>query len=345
MKINTRWLKSIHQYHSKLLVLLAFIAVNTLLFTNSANAQSDKKILFEADGITLKKAFENLEKLSGNTIAYNNTLLNDQKRAYVARGLRPLNEILDLLLKGLPFNYKINPNGNIVITAKSLVSGKLIGLVVDENNEPVPAATIKVIELNVLAQTNNNGEFNLNVAAGTYTIEARFISYEIARKQLVKITNGATTRLHFQLKAADNSLNEVVVTALGIKRQEKALGYAVTKIDSTQLTDAVSTNWTDALSGKVAGLNLIRSNSGPAGSNKIILRGENNLTGDNEALIVLDGVVINNSGGRRTANSSDGVYGTGSDNMPADYGSSINDINPEDIESVTVLKGPGAAEL
>ncbi|MNK33264.1 TonB-dependent Receptor Plug Domain protein [compost metagenome] len=345
MKINTRWLKNIHQYHSKLLVLLAFIAVNTLLFTNSANAQSDKKIQFEADGITLKKAFENLEKLSGNTIAYNNTLLNDQKKAYVARGLRPLSEIMDLLLKGLPFNYKINANGNIVITAKSLVSGKLTGVVVDENNEPVPAATIKVVELNVLTQTNNNGEFNLNVAAGTYTIEARFISYEIARKQQVKITNGATTRLNFQLKAADNSLNEVVVTALGIKRQEKALGYAVTKIDSTQLTDAVSTNWTDALSGKVAGLNLIRSNSGPAGSNKIILRGENNLTGDNEALIVLDGVVINNSGGRRTANSSDGVYGTGSDNMPADYGSSINDINPEDIESVTVLKGPGAAAL
>jgi len=345
MKINTRWMKSIHQYHSKLIRLMTFIFVGMLSISNNANAQSDKKILFEADGITLKKAFENVEKLSGNTIAYNNTQLNDQKKVYIARGLRPVNEVMNLLLKGLPFSYKINANGSIVITAKNIVSGKLTGIVVDENNDPVPAATIKVVELNLLGQTNNNGEFNLNVAAGTYTLEARFISYEVAHKQQVKITNGATTKVNFKLKAADNSLNEVVVTALGIKRQEKALGYAVTKIDSTQLTDAVSTNWTDALSGKVAGLNLIRSNSGPAGSNKIILRGENNLTGDNEALIVLDGVVINNSGGRRTANGSDGVYGTGSDNMPADYGSSINDINPEDIESVTVLKGPGAAAL
>ena len=90
---------------------------------------------------------------------------------------------------------------------------------------------------------------------------------------------------------------------------------------------------------------MVRSNSGPTGSNKIILRGENNLTGDNEALIVVDGVIINQGSGRRNAISGESIYGTGSDNMPVDYGSSINDINPEDIESVTVLKGPGAAAL
>src|SRR5690606_21178503 len=74
-------------------------------------------------------------------------------------------------------------------------------------------------------------------------------------------------------------------------------------------------------------------------------RGENNLTGDNEALIVIDGVVINNSSARRTANAGESVYGTSSDNMPADYGSGLNDINPEDIENLTVLKGPAAAAL
>src|SRR5882762_7926806 len=140
-------------------------------------------------------------------------------------------------------------------------------------------------------------------------------------------------------------MENVVGTALGIKKSERSLGYALTKVDSTQLTQATSLNWTDALSGKVAGLNLIRSGSGPAASSKIILRGENNLTGDNEALIVVDGVVINQGSGRRNAISGESVYGTSSDNMPADYGSSINDINPEDIESVTVLKGPGAAAL
>jgi len=142
-------------------------------------------------------------------------------------------------------------------------------------------------------------------------------------------------------------MESVVVTALGIKREEKALGYSVAKVKGEELTEALSSNWTDALSGKVAGLNLVRSNSGPAGSNKIILRGESNLTGgsENEALIVVDGVVINQGSGRRSAVGGETAYGTGSDNMPADYGSGLNDINPEDIESVSVLKGPGAAAL
>ncbi|WP_431213684.1 TonB-dependent receptor plug domain-containing protein [Puia sp. P3] len=90
----------------------------------------------------------------------------------------------------------------------------------------------------------------------------------------------------------------------------------------------------------MAGLTLVRSNSGPVGTNKIILRGENNLTGDNEALIVVDGVVINQGSGRRSAISGEVPYGTSSDNMPADYGSNTNDLNPEDIESVQILKVP-----
>ncbi|RQO71851.1 SusC/RagA family TonB-linked outer membrane protein [Pedobacter sp. KBW06] len=208
------------------------------------------------------------------------------------------------------------------------------------DGQPLPGVTISNDQKKVLGTTDGNGFFTVKVIRGTQ-ISFNMVGYEPARRMITVATN----TMMVNMNSSSSDLNEVVVTALGIKRQEKALGYSVTKIDSNQLTDAVSNNWTDALSGKVAGLNLVRSNGGPAASNKIILRGENNLTGDNEALIVLDGVIINNSGGRRTANASDNVYGTGSDNMPADYGSSVNDINPEDIESVTVLKGPGAAAL
>lgn len=344
MKINTGWMKNIHQYHSKLIIMMAFIAVSMFSIMNNAHAQSDKKILFEADGITLKKAFESVEKLSGNTIAYNNTQLNDQKKVYVSRGQRSVGEVMELLLKGLPFSYKISGN-NIVIAAKNMNTGKLTGLVVDEANVAIPAVTIKVVELNLLVQTNNNGEFNLNVAPGVYTVEARFISYETARKQLIKVSNGLTTKINFTLKSADNSLNEVVVTALGIKREERALGYANTTVKGEALTNAISGNWLDALSGKVAGLNLIRSNGGPTGSIKVVLRGESDLSGSSEALIVVDGVAISGGSGRSTAIAGESVYGTSSDNMPADYGSGLNDINPEDIESVSILKGPGAAAL
>jgi TonB-linked SusC/RagA family outer membrane protein len=156
---------------------------------------------------------------------------------------------------------------------------------------------------------------------------------------------GNKSVINIELKKRSNDLEGVVVTALGIKREERSLGYSATVVKGEELTGALSGNWTDALSGKVAGLNLIRSNSGPAGSNKIILRGENNLTGNNEALIVVDGVVINQGSGRRSDVAGEAVYGTSSDNMPADYGSGLNDINPEDIETVSVLKGPGAAAL
>ena len=187
--------------------------------------------------------------------------------------------------------------------------------------------------------TNENGEFSIFAGTGeTLT----FSSIGFATRKILITTQ---TELSVFLAPDQKVLESVVVTALGIRKSERSLGYALTKVDSSQLTNAVSSNWLDALSGKVAGLNLIRSGSGPAASSKIILRGENNLTGDNEALIVLDGVVINNSSGKRSANASDQVYATNSDNLPADYGSSVNDINPEDIESVSVLKGPAAAAL
>lgn len=198
------------------------------------------------------------------------------------------------------------------------------------------------------AITNEKGIFTFpQLKLGEiYDLTFSSIGYETqVHKGFVVKQAGKSNTLLIRLKSKAKDLNEVVVTALGIKKSQRSLGYALTKVDSNQLTDAVSQNWMDALSGKVAGLNLVRSGSGPAATSKIILRGENNLTGDNEALIVVDGVVVNNGSGRRTANSSDLVYATNSDNLPADYGSSVNDINPEDIESVSVLKGPAAAAL
>ena len=213
------------------------------------------------------------------------------------------------------------------------------GLVTDAAKQPLSGVTLTVNSKNI-AVTNAEGKFNFTAVKNSRVLFS-FIGYQsITYTPLANIPN-----LKIVLQQAVNTLDTVIVTALGITRKERALGYSASTVKGEQLTDAISANWTDAMSGKVAGLNMIRSGSGPNGSNKIILRGENNLTGDNEALIVVDGVVINQGSGRRSAISGESAYGTSSDNMPADYGSSINDINPDDIESVTVLKGPGAAAL
>lgn len=226
-------------------------------------------------------------------------------------------------------SFAQTPTQNIVIKGTVLddQDGQiLIGTTITDNNKKF------------LGVTNEKGNYTITIVKGT-TVLYNMVGYTTLRKTFNNNENNATIRL----ASSTSQLSEVVVTALGIKREEKALGYAVTKVDSTQLTNAVSSNWTDALSGKVAGLNLVR-NSGPAGSNKIILRGENNLTGDNEALIVIDGVVASSSS-KRSAATGGGVYGTSGDIMPVDFGSGINDLNPDDIESVTVLKGPAASAL
>lgn len=245
------------------------------------------------------------------------------------------------------FFFKLLLIGTLVISSQSVFAQQATtqsitvkGKVIDDNDgQGIPGITITDNTRKVLGVTNERGDFSVSITKGT-AISFSMIGYTTVSRTYTEAQSNSVIRI----KESSSQLSEVVITtALGIKRSERALGYATTTIDSNNITNAISSNWTDALSGKVAGLNLVR-NSGPAGSNKIILRGENNLTGDNEALIVIDGVVASSSS-RRTAATGGGAYGTGGDIMPVDFGSGLNDLNPEDIESVTVLKGPAASAL
>ncbi|HEX8330480.1 MAG TPA: SusC/RagA family TonB-linked outer membrane protein [Hymenobacter sp.] len=209
------------------------------------------------------------------------------------------------------------------------------GRVTDAKGEGMPGVSVRIKGTTVGTITDPSGAYELTAEPGNVLIFS-FIGFAGQ-----EATVGDNSTYDVALREDVTGLDEVVVTALGIKREERALGYSVTQVSNAQLTEAKSNNWTDALSGKVAGLNLVKSGGGPAGSNKIILRGESSLAGDNEALIVVDGVVLGGSN-RNTGNGSS-AYLQGE--SPVDFGTSLNDINPEDIESVTVLKGPGATAL
>ncbi|RKS97431.1 SusC/RagA family TonB-linked outer membrane protein [Chryseobacterium defluvii] len=140
-----------------------------------------------------------------------------------------------------------------------------------------------------------------------------------------------------------NDINEVVVTALGIKRQDKSLGYSTETIKSEEILKTQNNNWAQALEGKVAGLKIQTAGAGPLGSSVIKLRGDISMNMDqNNALIVVDGVPLNNT----TTGTGFSAYGAGSKaDLPIDYGNGINSINPDDIESISVLKGSTAAAL
>ncbi|HRA10159.1 MAG: SusC/RagA family TonB-linked outer membrane protein [Chitinophagaceae bacterium] len=205
-----------------------------------------------------------------------------------------------------------------------------------EDASPIANATVQIKGTKIGTLTDDKGAYSLK-ANDNQTLVISAVGFAT-----VEIKVGNKSSINVDLVNMNKEMEGVVVTALGIKRDEKALGYSVSKVKGEDITEAMSNNWTNALTGKVAGLNLIKSGGGPAGSNKIILRGENSLAGNSEALIVVDGVIISSSSGQQTGTGSTSYLQSDS---PVDFGSSLNDINPEDIESVSVLKGPGASAL
>ncbi|MBE8720637.1 SusC/RagA family TonB-linked outer membrane protein [Sphingobacterium pedocola] len=214
---------------------------------------------------------------------------------------------------------------------------RIKGRTVDgSTSQPLGSVSIRVNGQSLLS-TKADGTFELDVPIGAQ-VSFQLIGYETFTKAYTENAENIVV----SLTESSQEITEVVVTALGIERQKKALGYAATELKGEQLTDALPNNWSEALSGRVAGVNLVRSGAGPAGSNKIILRGENNITGSNDALIVIDGVVVSNSSGNQVGTGSGAYLGGDS---PTDFGTGINDINPEDIETLTVLKGANATAL
>lgn len=209
------------------------------------------------------------------------------------------------------------------------------GKVVAVTGDAMPGVNVLVKGTFTGTTTAADGTYQLNSVPEGSVLVFSLIGYLTQEKAV-----GNQTVIDLALLEDTQLLNEVVITALGIRREEKTLGYAATTVRENAVKDAKSNNWVNTLSGKVAGLNVQGAGAGPMGSSRITLRGESSLNLDNnQALIVVDGVPVSNR-----------VTGTGhnshlSADSPVDYGSSVSDINPDDIESVTVLKGPGATAL
>lgn len=203
----------------------------------------------------------------------------------------------------------------------------------DEMGEPVIGASIQVKGTGLGTITDVSGNFALNVPAGSNTL---VVSYVGMISQDVPIS----TNVRVVLKADTELLDEVVVTAMGIKKERKALGYSVQDIKSDELLKNKTANVINSLSGKVAGVNVTQT-SGAAGSGaQIILRGGTSLERDNQPLFVVDGVIYDNS----TVIGGNSAF-DGAQSVSSSYSNRIMDINPEDIENMSVLKGPAAAAL
>lgn len=203
---------------------------------------------------------------------------------------------------------------------------------------PIFGATVVLKGTATGTSTDSRGAWSLRVAGANPVIEIQFLGY---LKQEIAVGDRSVINVILQEEAIE--VSAVVVTALGLTREEKSLGYAVTKVGSEELTQVVATNWLNGMAGKVAGLTFNGASTGPISSMRVTLRGDASLNyGKNEALFVVDGVPIRSG---TTATSSSSSYTNSGSDFPVDYGNGASDINPDDIESVSVLKGPAATAL
>lgn len=218
----------------------------------------------------------------------------------------------------------------VVGFAVSYGQRSISGRVLDENSEPMIGASILIKGTSMGTVTDENGTFSLQIPSNTAELVVSYTGYVTKTVPVDPVSNSIT----ILMSASDRVLDEVVITALGIERKRNDLSVSAQQVSGDEVNRVRSNNFVSNLSGKVAGLD-IRQNNAMGGSTNVILRGSKSITGNNQALFVIDGIpVLNNTA--NTSNTQTGRAGY-------DYGSSIADINPDDISNVTVLKGAAAA--
>lgn len=213
----------------------------------------------------------------------------------------------------------------------ALAQQRLIeGRITDDHGNPLPATTVQIAGTTKGTTTDANGKFEINAARGQ-ELEISSIGFI---SQTIRVSD-ENTALNIVLKANTNMLNETVVTALGITRSKRSLGYSVQEVGGATIARSDAPNVVNALAGRVASVNITNPNGVEGGSTRIVIDGNNSLTGNNQPLIIVDGMPMEND-------IPGAAQGT---DAPQDWGSPINLINSYDIQSISVLKGPAAAAL
>ena len=200
----------------------------------------------------------------------------------------------------------------------------------EADQKPLSGVSITANKSNIAVASNNNGRFSIQVSRDDTSLRLSFLGYETKEVPI----QGRST-IEVTLVASDQVIEPVVVTALGIKRTERSLGYAVGKVDGESLNKVVQENVLGGIAGKVPGVTI--SQTGGVGSSvSMVIRGATSLSSDNQPLFVVDGVPL--------VSGTNNVRSMG-DRNEVDYGNPIADINPDDIENISILKGPSAAAL
>lgn len=334
--MNTKLQFFLNQSLCRYFYLLCALLLVGNVFASPANEQSlkDKQISLNLENASITEVFTAIEEKTEFTFVFDEKVSGSGQRFSIHAVKESVESILNRISLQAGFQFK-KINSTITVTKAAPMQQLVKGIVLDNTGLPLPGATVLEKGTQNSTNTNMDGEFSITVP-NTATLVISFLGFED-----VEVSAAAQQPISVTLVEKANLLNEVVVTALGIKREEKKLGFAQQTIKTDELETTVPNNWSSALKGKVAGLNITSSGSGPINSQSIILRGNRSIDiSDNQALIVVDGVPMQSQ--MTTSGSSTAYMG---EDSPIDYGNGISDLNLDDIESVTVLKGAGATAL
>lgn len=312
---------------------LLFLVVLQLSAENSYAQRM--RIAISMSNVSVEQVLNKIEETSDYVFLYNDETIQKSRIVSVRSKSGKITDILDDIFKGTDISYTVidkqiilSKSNKVNQTAKAI---QIKGTVKDALGEPLIGVSVLVKGTSNGTVTDLDGRFSLNVSVGDI-LEFSYVGYAA---QSVTVKNA--TPLDIVLSEDAQALDEVVVTALGIKREAKALTYNVQEIKAAGITKVKDANFVNSLSGKIAGVTINQSSSGTGGSSRVVMRGTKSLFGENNALYVLDAIPMQ---GLRTKQS-DNFY----ESVEVADGDGISNINPEDIESMSVLTGASAAAL
>ena len=306
----------------------------------SAAAQTQQalsRVSLDAPDATVITVFQAIQQQTGCSFVYNTSDIDTDRKVSLSVHDEPLQAVLDKLFAGSDIAYTLRDK-HIVLSKKAKNSpphsaqGGVTGVIKDDKGMPLVGATVLIKGTTTGAAADIDGNFSLPQAKPGDTLEISLIGYT---KQELPVSGSAP--LSVVMHEDNEVLDAVVVTALGIKRSEKALTYNVQEVAGDIVNTVKDANFMNSLSGKVAGLQINASASGVGGSTRVVMRGVKSISGNNNALYVIDGIPMPDLRSSQT----EGTYET------PDGGDfeGISNLNPEDIESMTVLSGATAAAL
>ncbi|MDR6943551.1 SusC/RagA family TonB-linked outer membrane protein [Mucilaginibacter pocheonensis] len=297
-----------------------------LLIIQTLHAQT--RITLNLQSADFRKILSAIERQSSYHFVYSDRKIPTLKKTSINVKNEDILKVLDVVFANSGFTYTELANHLVVIAPDDEIVNivKVNGRITNQKGEALPAATIKVKGSTAGTPTDNDGRFSFDVPDHSTLI----ISYVGYQTKEIKLAGNSSVNVQL---AEGNILNEVVITTLGIQKDEKKIGYAMSVVSGDLLDKAKESNIAYSLEGRVAGLSINGVNGGPGSSARILLRGVSSF-GAGSPLFIINGIPIDNTQ-RGTANEWGG----------ADYGDGISNINPDDVESLTVLKGQSASAL